>query len=240
MIELMLQAERALSMGLVDQAEQLYWQAVESDGRNVIAIVGLAKVALARGDDRTALQFAQKALELDPEDGAAVRLVERLEDLARLRIGSDASKTAPAGAPGVEPGSSAGDAVAGLDAARAGAGIKGPSDIPAPAPAPGSGPRRSRADIEWPSTDVLGAAPSAPPRTVPARAATVGGGAVSTTTAAEPGAATGGSPAEPTWPATLPRAQPSAPTERHRPLPQRPPPEPEKKRGLFGRFRKNG
>ena len=85
MIELMLQAERALSMGLVDSAEHLYWQAVESDGRNVIAIVGLAKVALARGDDRTALQFARKALELDPEDGAARRLVERLEDLARLR-----------------------------------------------------------------------------------------------------------------------------------------------------------
>ena len=82
MIELMLEAERALAMGLVDQAERCYWQAAESDGRNAIAIVGLARVALERSDERTALEFARKALEVDPENGAAARLVERLSDLA--------------------------------------------------------------------------------------------------------------------------------------------------------------
>jgi tetratricopeptide (TPR) repeat protein len=87
MIELMLEAERALSMGLVEQAERCYWQAVESDGRNAIAIVGLARVALERGDDRTALEFARKALDVDPENGTANRLVQRLSELASERGG---------------------------------------------------------------------------------------------------------------------------------------------------------
>ena len=87
MIELMLEAERALSMGLVDQAERCYWQAVESDSRNAIAIVGLARVAVERNDERTALEFARKALEVDPDNGAAARLVTRLSELASERDG---------------------------------------------------------------------------------------------------------------------------------------------------------
>jgi tetratricopeptide (TPR) repeat protein len=85
MIELMLQAERALAVGLIDQAERLYWQAVEADRRNAIAVVGLARVALERGDNRLAYTFAQGALAIDPENDAARRLVQRLTEVIAYR-----------------------------------------------------------------------------------------------------------------------------------------------------------
>ena len=77
----MLQAERALAAGRVDQAERLYWQAVEADRRNAIAVVGLARVALERGDRRLAYTFAVGALKIDPENEAARRLVERMAEV---------------------------------------------------------------------------------------------------------------------------------------------------------------
>jgi tetratricopeptide (TPR) repeat protein len=84
-IELMLQAERALAVGQIDQAERLYWQAVEADRRNAIAVVGLARVALERGDNRLAYTFAQGALSIDPENDAARRLVARLTEVMTYR-----------------------------------------------------------------------------------------------------------------------------------------------------------
>jgi Tetratricopeptide repeat len=82
-IELLLQAERALSMGLVDQAERLYHQAADADPRNSIAVVGLARVALERGDDVLAWREAQRALTIDPENAAAQRMVDRFEEVWR-------------------------------------------------------------------------------------------------------------------------------------------------------------
>ncbi|HYU50088.1 MAG TPA: tetratricopeptide repeat protein [Candidatus Limnocylindria bacterium] len=78
MIELMLQAEHALGRGRLDEAEKLYWQVVESDARNAIAVVGLARVAVERGDEQTAREFTRRALALDPENAAALRLTSRL------------------------------------------------------------------------------------------------------------------------------------------------------------------
>ena len=83
MIERLLEADRLLALGLTDQAERIYWQAVELDPRNAIAVVGLARVASERGDDRTALEFARKALEIDPESPAASRSTRRLRKASR-------------------------------------------------------------------------------------------------------------------------------------------------------------
>lgn len=85
MIELLLQAERALAMGLVDHAERLYLQAVAADPLNSIAVVGLARVALERADDVEAYRRARQALRIDPENVAAVRLSERLEEVFTQR-----------------------------------------------------------------------------------------------------------------------------------------------------------
>jgi tetratricopeptide (TPR) repeat protein len=85
MIEIILEAERALTTGQLDQAERLYRQAAELDPRNSIAVVGLARVALDRGDERGAYTLARKALDIDPENAAGQRLAERLEEVMRYR-----------------------------------------------------------------------------------------------------------------------------------------------------------
>jgi thioredoxin-like negative regulator of GroEL len=84
-IELLLQAERALSVGLVDQADRLYRQVAAADPRNSIAVVGLARVALERADDAEAWRQAQRALAIDPENVAARRLGDRLEEVFAAR-----------------------------------------------------------------------------------------------------------------------------------------------------------
>ncbi len=103
MMELMLEAERALAVGLNDQAERLYRQVVAADPRNAIAVVGLARVALERGDERGAYVEARRALALDPDNPMASHLVMRMAELMRRRgeeIPSDAVPTAPAAGSG--------------------------------------------------------------------------------------------------------------------------------------------
>lgn len=103
MIELLLQAERAMSVGLVDRAETLYAQVAEADPQNSIAVVGLARVALERGDEAGALALAQRALTIDPENAAAARMVERLDEVLRYRAGEGATVAAPEAAPAPAP-----------------------------------------------------------------------------------------------------------------------------------------
>ena len=97
MIELLLQAERALSVGLLDRAEALYRQVAKADPRNSIAVVGLARVALERGGETEALGLARRALKIDPDNAAAQRMVQRLEEVIRYR-GDIVPATEPAAA----------------------------------------------------------------------------------------------------------------------------------------------
>ena len=95
MIEVLLQAESALSLGLLDQAEILYRQVVIADPRNSIAVVGLARVALERGDEPGALAQARRALAIDAENAAAQRMVQRLEEVLAYRGQAAASSVPP-------------------------------------------------------------------------------------------------------------------------------------------------
>ena len=94
MIELLLEAERALSFGRVDRAETLYRQVADADPRNSIAVVGLARVALERQDDLAGYLLARRALAIDPENAAARRLAIRLEEVLRTR-GDDVPDAGP-------------------------------------------------------------------------------------------------------------------------------------------------
>jgi tetratricopeptide (TPR) repeat protein len=91
MIELLLAAERMLEAGDLDHAERLFSQVAVADPRNAIAVVGLAEVASARGDDAGAIATARRALEIDPENAAARRMIDRLEAAAPQAVAPESA-----------------------------------------------------------------------------------------------------------------------------------------------------
>ena len=103
MIEALLQAERLLLHGQVDQAETIYANAVAQDPNNAIAVVGLARVALERGDEQLAYSRAREALQIDPQNAAAQRLEARLAEVFAARSEPPLSPPPPAPEPDERP-----------------------------------------------------------------------------------------------------------------------------------------
>ena len=85
MIELLLEAERAMSFGRLDRAEELYRQVVASDPHNSIAVVGLAESRSSGATTWASYRLARQALDIDPENDAARRLAVRLEEVLATR-----------------------------------------------------------------------------------------------------------------------------------------------------------
>ncbi|MEO8468650.1 MAG: tetratricopeptide repeat protein, partial [Chloroflexota bacterium] len=85
MIELLLVAEQLFDDGAYDQAAVLFEQVSQADPRNAIAVAGLARVALARGDRDRAFEEARRALAIDPEEVDAQRLIGELIASAEAR-----------------------------------------------------------------------------------------------------------------------------------------------------------
>ena len=84
MIERLLAADAALERDEVDVAERLFGQVAQADERNAIAVVGLGRVALRRGDREGAAERMRAALAIDPDEAAARRLLDELEGTASL------------------------------------------------------------------------------------------------------------------------------------------------------------
>jgi thioredoxin-like negative regulator of GroEL len=130
MIELMLEAERAMGIGLLDNAERLYRQVVALDPRNSIAVTGLARIALERGDQRGAYTLARQALALDADNPLARHLSQRMAEQMRNRgepLPEDAGPRAAPGPPGA----------AGAAPHSAGSGAPAAHPDPAPEARPG-------------------------------------------------------------------------------------------------------
>src|SRR5215213_3308737 len=79
MIERLLAADAALERGELDAAEKLFGQVADADARNAIAAVGLGRVAAGRDDAVGARTWFLRALEIDPQEAAAQRLLAALD-----------------------------------------------------------------------------------------------------------------------------------------------------------------
>lgn len=110
MIERLLAADAAIERGDLDAAEKLFGQVAEADARNAIAAVGLGRVAAGRDDATGARTWFLRALEIDPDEAAAQRLLAALErELATAGAASATSELEEVAAgpavPTQEPGS---------------------------------------------------------------------------------------------------------------------------------------
>lgn len=85
MIEQLLGADRLLQVDQVDRARESYQRVLDLDPGNAIAVVGLARCALADGDELEAHELAARALHMDPENDMARRMEARLAEILATR-----------------------------------------------------------------------------------------------------------------------------------------------------------
>jgi hypothetical protein len=97
-IEQILQADRYLQVDQVERARGMYQRVVDMDPGNAIAVVGLARCALADGDDARAYELASRALDIDPENDMARRMEARLSEILTSR-GQSVERPAAASTP---------------------------------------------------------------------------------------------------------------------------------------------
>ncbi len=97
MIERLLAADAALERGELETAEKLFGSVAEADPRNAIAAVGMGRVAAGRDDAAGARAWFQRALEIDPEEAAARRLLAALEREVAAEAGAMQAGTAQSG-----------------------------------------------------------------------------------------------------------------------------------------------
>jgi len=95
--ERLLEAERLMTVGLVDHAEAIYRDLAAADPADSHALVGLARVALERGEEQAAHDLAATALAADPGNEAAIRLEARMAEVLAFR--RETAPPRPAAAP---------------------------------------------------------------------------------------------------------------------------------------------
>lgn len=99
MIEQILVADRHLQVDQVAKARDIFERVVTLDPGNAIAVVGLARCALADGEDGLAYDLAARALSIDPENDMARRMEARLSEVLATR-GVPVERPAAAALPG--------------------------------------------------------------------------------------------------------------------------------------------
>ena len=83
--ERLLQADRLLIVGLIDQAQRIYREVAAAEPRNLQALVGLANCQVEQGDLRGGYRLALQVLEIDRMNSVALRMEARLSEILATR-----------------------------------------------------------------------------------------------------------------------------------------------------------
>lgn len=106
MIERLLAAQAAFDRGEIEAAGRLYSQVSDADPRNAIAVVGMARVAALEGRFDDARSLVGRALEIDPAEAAARRLLLEISTAPGGGTAPEGGTAAAASPPPVAPTSS--------------------------------------------------------------------------------------------------------------------------------------